>query len=217
MGVKQDRKPRKFQFVNTHDIDNIWLFEKWIDYITKLGKVIVTQKNFDSLIHQCKLTFQSLVGQDPYLVFDYFMDLSERSGILSHFFFMAGGSSSYDNGYDIRKKSIRKIIDNVIDRGHVVGIHPSYNTLNNPQLLSSEIEKLREISGENVICGRQHYLRFEVPHTWQHWEDNNMQWDSSLGYSQKPGFRCGVCYPYPVFNILTRKQLKLVERPLVIM
>jgi len=65
--------------------------------------------------------------------------------------------------------------------------------------------------------GRQHFLRFEVPTTWQIWEDNNMEWDSTLTYPEKEGFRCGTCYEYSVFNILSRKKLKLKEIPLEVM
>ncbi|MDK2886983.1 MAG: hypothetical protein PWP54_1563 [Thermosipho sp. (in: thermotogales)] len=68
-----------------------------------------------------------------------------------------------------------------------------------------------------MTFGRQHYLRFEIPTTWQIWEEANMEWDSTLSYADKEGFRCGVCYPYSVFNILTRKKLKLKERPLIVM
>ena len=44
-----------------------------------------------------------------------------------------------------------------------------------------------------------------------------MQSDSTMGYSEVPGFRCGTCYDFPVFNILTRKRLKLREMPLLLM
>jgi 16S rRNA C1402 (ribose-2'-O) methylase RsmI len=44
-----------------------------------------------------------------------------------------------------------------------------------------------------------------------------MEWDSSLSYADREGFRCGVCYPYRVFNIITRKKLNLKERPLIVM
>lgn len=69
----------------------------------------------------------------------------------------------------------------------------------------------------DINFGRQHFLRFEVPTTWQVWEDNNMKWDSTLSYADREGFRCGVCYDFPVFNIFTRKKLKLYEKPLIVM
>ena len=44
-----------------------------------------------------------------------------------------------------------------------------------------------------------------------------MQVDSTCGYADKEGFRCGMGDMFSVFNILTRKKLKLKERPLVVM
>ena len=41
-----------------------------------------------------------------------------------------------------------------------------------------------------------------------------MEFDSTLSYADKEGFRCGVCYDFPVFDFLERRQLKLREFPL---
>jgi len=70
---------------------------------------------------------------------------------------------------------------------------------------------------KKILEGREHYLRFEVPTTWQVWEDNGMQIDSTCGYADKEGFRCGTGDEFSVFNILTREKLRLKERPLVVM
>jgi hypothetical protein len=43
-----------------------------------------------------------------------------------------------------------------------------------------------------------------------------MQVDSTCGYAEKEGFRCGTGNEFPVFNIINRKQLKLSERPLIV-
>lgn len=44
-----------------------------------------------------------------------------------------------------------------------------------------------------------------------------MDWDSTLGYPEAEGFRCGICREFPVFNFLTRKMLNLREKPLLAM
>ncbi|MBR4329139.1 MAG: hypothetical protein IKP71_04740, partial [Candidatus Riflebacteria bacterium] len=36
-------------------------------------------------------------------------------------------------------------------------------------------------------------------------------------YADKIGFRCGTCLEYPVFNFLTKQQLNLKEKPLIVM
>ncbi len=56
-----------------------------------------------------------------------------------------------------------------------------------------------------------------MPTTWQIWEDNGMEVDSTCGYADKEGFRCGTGDEFSVFNILSREKLKLKERPLVVM
>ena len=68
-----------------------------------------------------------------------------------------------------------------------------------------------------ILSGRQHYLRFEIPITWQSWEDNGLEIDSTLGYAEMEGFRCGTCYEYTVYNFITRKKLRLKENPLIFM
>jgi len=44
-----------------------------------------------------------------------------------------------------------------------------------------------------------------------------MLFDSTCGYADREGFRCGTGDEFPVFNILTRKKLNIKERPLIIM
>jgi len=55
------------------------------------------------------------------------------------------------------------------------------------------------------------------PATWQSWNDAGLAYDSTLGFPEHVGFRCGVCREFPAFNVTTREQLRLRERPLVVM
>jgi hypothetical protein len=144
------------------------------------------------------------------------MDFSENTGVKSYLFFMTGGKNSYDAKYRLNDKRIKNIIARIQERGHVIGLHPSYDTCNNLELLSKEKDILEQYVGK-VRCGRNHFLRFEVPYTWQIWNDSGMEWDSTMGYAGKNGFRCGVCFEYNVFNVLTREKLNLKEKPLIIM
>jgi len=72
-------------------------------------------------------------------------------------------------------------------------------------------------AGQEITEGRQHYLRFSVPETWQNWEDAGLKVDSSMNYAGYEGYRCGTASAFPVFNVKTRRQLKLLERPMVLM
>jgi hypothetical protein len=62
-----------------------------------------------------------------------------------------------------------------------------------------------------------HYLRWEQPTTLQAWADAGMDYDSTLGYADYPGFRCGTCFEYPAFDPSLQRKLSLRIRPLVAM
>ena len=47
--------------------------------------------------------------------------------------------------------------------------------------------------------------------------DAGLDYDTTVSFADTPGFHCGVCYEFPVFNVLTRQKLPLIERPLVVM
>ena len=76
--------------------------------------------------------------------------------------------------------------------------------------------KLENID-QNEWPSRQHYLRFDLPEMWQRLNDTGLSTDSSLSFADMAGFRCGTCYPYHTFNLLTKQKLKLIEVPLIVM
>jgi len=100
--------------------------------------------------------------------------------------------------------------------------HPNYKPYQSLQQTKLEFKKLLKICEEEGIKqetwgGRQHYLRWKAPLTWRIWDEAGIDYDSTLSYADHAGFRCGICYEYPVYDILQRKQLKLTERPLIVM
>ncbi len=212
-------KKREYKLVLTHDVDAPLMHSSFmfhlkaliLDILQRKSLKLFFKRNIDYIKTKLKIT------KDPFDTFDWIMDLSEKQNIKSYFFFMAKGVTSYDNMYKSSDKFIQNLIKKIKARGHKIGIHPTYNAYNSALQFKREKDELEKNLNIKISFGREHYLRFEVPTTWQIWEDNKMEWDSTLSYADKEGFRCGVCYPYSVFNILTREKLNLKERPLVVM
>jgi len=210
---------REFKFTLTHDVDAPLMHYSFIkhmkasilDILQRKDVKLFFKRNIDYCLTKLKLK------KDSFDTFDYLMDRSEEIGVKSYFFFMAKGLTGYDNMYSSSHPFIINLIQNIKKRGHFIGIHPTYNAYNNVTQFKQEKEELEENLQIKIEFGREHYLRFEVPTTWQVWEDNGMKWDSTLSYADKEGFRSGVCYEYSVFNILTRKKLSLKEKPLIVM
>lgn len=156
-------------------------------------------------------------------VFDFMMDENERHGLAGAFYFIAGHTAgSLDGVYSLDDPWIQSLMRGIADRGHEIGLHPSYNTFLDPAATKAEFDQLRRVCArlgieQSTWGGRQHYLRWRNPDTWQNWADAGLAYDSTLGFADESGFRCGVCYEYPVFNLRTRQRLPLRERPLIVM
>ena len=155
--------------------------------------------------------------QDPFDIFDEWMDLSEKNGLVSHFNFLGARAPSSNCYYPLDHPFVKNLIRKIADRGHGIGFHPSYEAFEDTAAFQRELQSLRAVSPVPVTTGRQHYLRFDAPHTWQVWEEAGLEWDSTLGYPEAEGFRCGTCHSFPVFNFLTRTTLRLREKPLIAM
>ncbi|MCD8410900.1 polysaccharide deacetylase family protein [Tenacibaculum finnmarkense] len=218
-GLLEKRKERKFEFINTHDVDIPLKYPNFKSGFRELLGDLLKRRNLKLFFHNAKTKINVSLGltNDPFDTFDFLMDISEKHKVKSYFFFMGKGQTKYDNFYQSNSRFIKKLIEKIKKRNHFIGIHPTYNSFNLDNQFRNEKEELVRNLNCNLIFGRQHYLRFEVPKTWQIWDDNNMVWDSTLGYADKEGFRGGVCFEYSVFNVETRNTLRLKEKPLIVM
>ncbi len=155
--------------------------------------------------------------KDPFDTYDYLMTLAEKNGTRFQFNFLGGGKTKYEGYYKIDDPHIKVLMEQMISRGHSIGLHPSYDTYQDTSKIKEEKKAVETSAGVVISKSRQHYLRFAVPDTWKHLSEAGIAEDSTLGYAAEPGFRCGTCKPYPVFDIHQREQLSLIERPLLIM
>ena len=155
---------------------------------------------------------------DPfYKGLSHLMTMSEEFGVSSAFYFMATTKSAFDEGYNLAKHPYRDILAEVAERGHEVGLHASYNAYGDAGRLMEEKRRLESCLGKKVQGGRHHYLRFKASDSWRTWEEVGFGYDSTVGYADHAGFRCGTCSPFPVYDVARNQTLKLVEVPLVVM
>jgi len=170
-----------------------------------------------------RLATRRLAGCDVCDTFDFLLDASEQRGLRSAFYFIAERTDgSRDGDYSLDDAVVKSLVRRVHNRGHEVGLHPSYGTFRDAGQVRREFERLRAACAELEIeqsswGGRQHYLRWENPTTWRAWDDAGLAYDSTVTYAESPGFRAGVCYEYPVFDLGAGRVLALRERPLVAM
>jgi hypothetical protein len=212
LGYRATRTKRQFSIQVSHDVDHPLLWWKTTDRLRTLAGSLIKRK--DGLEFQFWLKH---LKTDPFDTFGWLMDQSEKAGLVSHFNFMGQRSVRSDCYYPLEHPFVKNLMGQIEQRGHVIGFHPSYESFDQPALFQQELDSLQKMVQQKINTGRQHYLRFEVPDTWAQWEAAGMAWDSTAGYPEAPGFRCGTCYEFPVFDLKQRKTLQLREKPLIAM
>lgn len=218
----------RFELKVSHDVDrpSRYGFGGAGNILRKVAGDFLKRHDFKSpfVARRVRLNTQTcLHPDDPANTFDWIMDVSERQGLVSAFYFICGRTDpDKDADYEPEHPAIRDLMGRIHKRGHEIGLHPSFGTFNAPDLIAVEATRLKRICAEEGIeqdawGGRMHYLRWETPTTMYGWENAGMTYDSTLGYADFPGFRCGTCFEYPALDPIAGKQLNLRIRPLIAM
>lgn len=160
---------------------------------------------------------------DPYNNFNEIVRLLEKHDLKSTFFFISGKpKSEYDAIYDIEHPAISDILKQVHTAGHEIGLHPSYKTRHNPDLLRKEVQKLRMVCKSLGIdapieTSRKHYLRWDWRYTPRILQKTGIKHDYTLGYADRTGYRAGVAFPFRAFGWESKESLEIKLHPLIVM
>ncbi len=175
----------------THDIDRI---DKTYQYITKPLRALKAG-NIKLFLKRC---FSPLYVRNPYWGFDKIMEIEEKYGVRSTCFFL-NESITFNifkpkewklsmGRYDIHDIRIIKIIKVLDKGGWEIGVHGSFLSNNNNDLLKKEKQTLESIVGHEVLGIRQHYLNF-TENTFEIHNNSGFKYDSTWGLTNGIGFK----------------------------
>jgi hypothetical protein len=204
----------------THDIDWVYQFSSVLQFARMAGSALLRRWDLKELMGHFRSLYVQMAApqQDEFYRSIYKLaEISEACQLSSRFYFMAAEAGSYQQGYNPSSSLMRQCLHDLQDRGHEIGFHPGYDTLDDPTRLMVEKQRLENAFGGRVSGGRQHYLRFHVPQTWRDWEQAGLLYDSTMGFADFEGFRCGTCHPYHPFDIELDREMKILEIPLIVM
>ncbi len=136
-------------------------------------------------------------GKNNYWNFEAYKEVEDHYGARSTFFFLNESiqprlsdrrSIALGYGrYDIHDPKVSQVIRELDQEGWEIGLHGSYYSYNNPDLLRREKNTLEGIVGHEVQGTRQHHLNMEIPETWQYHRRLGLRYDSSYGVKKKVG------------------------------
>ncbi|QUY45033.1 polysaccharide deacetylase family protein [Acaryochloris marina S15] len=223
-----ERRHHSFQIYVSHDVDEPFryafsgpqrLLKRCVGDIVRRKSPRALAKSIQSWLS----VKQGNLKSDPCNVFDFIMQVSEQQGLKSAFYFIADHTCHpIDGDYDLSHPVMRSLLSEIHQRGHEIGLHTSFNTYQDQPQTQQEVDILKTICAEEHITqkqwgGRQHCLRWSTPKTWQNLNNSGLDYDTTLSFAEHIGFRCGTCFEFPVFNLLTSQSLQLYERPLIVM
>ncbi|MEZ4893026.1 MAG: polysaccharide deacetylase family protein [Saprospiraceae bacterium] len=215
LGWNGTRPTRQYRLLLSCDVDHPKQWWQFSDRFKSLGGALIIRRSIGEALYLIKN--QLFTRKDPYDVFDEWQALFEQNRLIVQFNFMGKRPMESDCWYPLHHPYVLNLIRNLSEQGHEIGFHPGYESYNNPALFLEELNSLQSVSPKPVEAGRQHYLRFQIPETWQTWDSVDLKRDSTLGYPEEPGFRCGICHDFPVYDLENRKVLALREQPLIAM
>lgn len=160
---------------------------------------------------------------DPFNTFEWMMRTAEAAGRRIRFHFMATDAPGpIDVRYRIEDSWIRALLRSIHRRGHEIGLHGSYASAVDAERLGRERLALQRVLDEEgidapVTAGRQHYLRWCPHRTPRVLEEAGLEVDSTLGFADLPGFRCGSCREHPMYDLAAASTLQVRQQPLVCM
>jgi peptidoglycan/xylan/chitin deacetylase (PgdA/CDA1 family) len=181
----------------THDVDRT---RKTYQYFTRFMKSL-SQGNFKEALYHITPQFK----KEPYWNVYDIASLEDSYGLRSTFFIL-DESIRYNpfkpktfvlaiGRYNMFEPKIKEAILYLDSKGWEIGLHGSFLSYNNKELLGREKLRLESIVGHQVIGTRQHHLNMDET-TWRIQEELGFQYDSTWGFNKDIGIKEGRIRPF---------------------
>lgn len=145
--------------------------------------------------------------------------MERERGLRSSWFFLCGAPTFRsarrgDITYDLASPAGRRALAVVSQYGEC-GLHGSFDTMTDADLLRLQRERVQSLSGHPVTGVRQHYLRHRPGITQRAMCNAGFSYDASYGLADRNGFRLGVADIVPGWDAAADGPSGLDEVPLI--
>lgn len=198
------------------DIDQAYAikYKGWFRTALGFGKESL-KGDINGLLQRLKVLAET--ANDPLDVYSDLLKSVAQKSIRPIFFLQVGENSKYDINGPSYHHGFQSLVANLEQEAAILGLHPSYYSSGDSDLLGIEHERLQSITAASVTKSRQHYLRFQLPSTFTRLEELGIMNDYSMGYAELDGFRAGISRPYKFYNLLRDEPSQLTIHPFCFM
>lgn len=196
------------------DIDSVYAYKGrgLLRQILGFGNSLI-HLNFYEFLKRLKVLIN--LENDPNDNFEYqFLQLKQHH-LFANYFIQVGEYGKYDKNININNKDFRNVILEIEKQGHIVGLHPSFQSYLNENVIKNELKSLVSTIKHEVYHSRQHFLRFKLPQSFQDLHNLGIKYEYSMGYSEINGFRAGTGSSFYWFNLNKNEATNLLIVPFV--
>ncbi|RMH65302.1 MAG: hypothetical protein D6677_02875 [Calditrichaeota bacterium] len=199
----------------SHDVDRV---DKWhaAEYKKRLKAFAHSPFSFQNQRALWQMVFRK-GDANPYWCFDWMKQQESERGLNSLWFFLPRGVTHIDAYYDIGEPRIRQLARTLVEQGDAIGVHGSYRSWDNPDVLQRDIQTVQSLDDTPITAIRQHWLRLRYPDTLHIMESSGLQYDSTLGFAEQTGWRNSYCHPFHPYDHAAERMLDIWEWPLTMM
>jgi hypothetical protein len=202
---------RRFRFLPTYDIDMAWSY-RHKGFWRNLGGALRRPGSIGQ-----RLSTLSGKQADPFDCYAWLDTLHQQYALQPlYFFLVAAQNGRYDKNILPHKPALQQLIQSHAAQ-YPIGLHPSWQSGDNPALLHSEKQALEGIGGKPVARSRQHYIRFNLPEGYRQLIQAGITEDYSMGYGSINGFRASVAQPFHWFDLAANATTALRIHPFCFM
>jgi hypothetical protein len=138
---------------------------------------------------------------DPFDVYAWLDALHEQHQLQPiYFFLVANKRLGYDKNISPKKPAMKRLMQHHASK-YQVGLHPSWQSGDNPFLLEQEKQTIEAHIHKQVLTSRQHYIRMDLPNTYRRLIAAGIQQDYSMGYGSINGFRASYTLPFKWYDL----------------
>ena len=213
-GESFDLSPR-YQYLTTVDIDNLFAFKGKGAFRT-LGAVAKDIMSFDFKMLRMRLGTLRNKRRDPYDTFGMQHDWNKSADVNILYFMLFAKFSPKDRNVSPNSRDAAITLREIADWA-TVGIHPSYASNSDLEVVGKERKMLQDVVRRPVMESRQHYLRLRTPHTFRNLIELGIKDEHSMGYTELPGFRASIASAYTFYDVEQEMELPLNMHPFVFM
>ena len=151
--------------------------------------------------------------KDPFDCYEWLDALHLYCRVKPYYFFLvAKNTGKYDKNIATNQRAFYDLIT-YYAKMYKIGIHPSWQSGDNLELLKEEIEWLEVVADRKITSSRQHYIRFSLPGTFRELIKNGIKKDFSMGYGSINGFRASICSSYYWYDLEKEERTNLQLYP----